>query len=159
MNSLEISFVNKTTSKKGNDIFIREVFWLVTQATKMGPSCPFRISRFDPAQTYKVRNSWTMSAMKSQKVAEKSQNKGLSCCVVPQTQLLSFLALEINQSYLLLDKAKRCGKKRTRPISNIQLSYLLHERTNHHDGTSLVNNGCLVKNRYWLSLFGHGCWI
>ena len=39
----------------------------------MGPSCPIGISRFDLAQTYKIRNSWTISGMKSQIVAEKSQ--------------------------------------------------------------------------------------
>ena len=54
-------------------IFLSEVFWLVTRAGKMGPSCPIGISRFDLAQTYKIRNSWTISGMKSQIVAEKSQ--------------------------------------------------------------------------------------
>ena len=58
----------------------------------MGPSCPIGISRFDLAQTYKVRNSWTISGMKSQIVAEEVK--------------LSFPALEINQLYLILDKAK-----------------------------------------------------
>ena len=75
MNSLEMSFFNKTTSRKGNDIFFSEVFWLVTRAGKMSPSFPHGIARFDPAQTYKARNSWAMSVMKSKKLAERSQNK------------------------------------------------------------------------------------
>lgn len=75
MNSLEMSFFRKTTLRKGNDIFFSEVFWLVTQAGKMGPSFPHGIARFDPAQTYKARNSWAMSVMNSKKLAERSQNK------------------------------------------------------------------------------------
>ena len=74
MNSLEMSFVNKTTSKKGNDIFKRSVL-IGYPSRKDGSSCPIGISRFDLAQTYKVRNSWTMSGMRSQIVAEKSQTK------------------------------------------------------------------------------------
>ena len=41
----------------------------------MGPSFPHGIARFDPAQTYKARNSWVMSVMNSKKLAERSQNK------------------------------------------------------------------------------------
>ena len=76
MNSLEMSFFfNKTTSRKRNDIFFSEVFWLVTRAGKMIPSFPHGIARFDPAQTYKARNSWAMSVINSKKLAERSQNK------------------------------------------------------------------------------------
>ena len=76
MNSLEMSFFfNKTTSRKRNDIFFSEVFWLVTRAGKMSPSFPHGIARFDPAQTYKARNSWAMSVTKSKKLGERSQNK------------------------------------------------------------------------------------
>lgn len=51
------------------------MFWLVTSAGKMGPSCPLRIGCIDPIhkknliRTYGC-NSWTISVMKMQKVAE-----------------------------------------------------------------------------------------
>ena len=55
--------------------------WL-SRAGKMGPSCPLRTARVNPApekkcveQNYKVRNIWTISATKSHKAAEDSQNK------------------------------------------------------------------------------------
>ena len=41
----------------------------------MSPSFPHGIARFDPAQTYKARNSRAMSVMKSKKLGERSQNK------------------------------------------------------------------------------------
>ena len=70
-------------------------------------------ARFDPAhelkcveRTYKVRNFWTISAMKSQKAAGHSQNKENEGLLCYKHKWLSFPALEINKSFLILIKAK-----------------------------------------------------
>ena len=54
-------------------------------------------------------NFWTMLAMELQKVVEGNQNKNINNSpgfIVLQTQLPSFVALQLNKSFLILDKEK-----------------------------------------------------
>lgn len=54
-------------------------------------------------------NFWTMLAMELQKAVEGNQNKNINNSpgfIVLQTQLPSFVALQLNKSFLILDKEK-----------------------------------------------------
>ena len=92
-------------SKAHGKYEVNAVFWLVG---KMGPSSPLGIACSDPLQKkkkkghggdLKVHNCQTMSAMKSQKVAEDSQNKEnmnkVPGFIVLQTQLSFFPGSQI----------------------------------------------------------------
>ena len=74
------------------------------------PALILRKKKKSAEQTYRDRNSWTMSVMKSQKTGEDSQNIEdirYSCWfVVLQHSWPSFLAFEINKSILILNRAK-----------------------------------------------------
>ena len=111
-------------SKAHGKYEVNVVFWLVG---KMGPSSPLGIACSDPLQKkkkkghggdLKVHNCQTMSAMKSQKVAEDSQNKEnmnkVLGFIVLQTQLSFFPGSQnhLNKSFLIFTEAKSfCNKK------------------------------------------------
>ena len=74
------------------------------------PALILRKKKKSAEQTYRDRNSWTMSVMKSQKTGEESQNiediRYSWWFVVLQHGWPSFLAFEINKSILILNRAK-----------------------------------------------------
>ena len=85
---------------------VNPVFWLATQANKMGISCPPRTlsqaTKKCIGQTHKVRYFWKILLMKLQKAAEGSQ--------VLQTQLAFIPSSWNKKPFLIVITAKSFAK-------------------------------------------------